>query len=125
MAIDVTALKTTKLGVVFGIGMITHMNGEPYYDSDNQHFPDDVMLKCTTEFMMSDRINNSEHTEITEGTVVHSFPLTKENAEAYGIDTPINGWLIAVKVNDDTLKKFESGEYRGFSIEGTAHWLDE
>lgn len=37
----------------------------------------------------------------------------------YGFDYPINTWLVAMKVEDDTIKKkIISGEIKGFSIEG-------
>ena len=120
----------SELGLVFGFGIICkECDSDGYmrefYDSDNQHIPEEVMLKGTTSFMIGERINNNDHTPNDVGIVVHSFPLTEEIAKSMGIDSSHYGWLVGVKPDDDTFKKFKSGEYKGFSIEGRAAMLDE
>ena len=122
--ISVTGINET-LGIVFGWGMITKINGEPYYDLDNQHIPNDIMVKSTSDFMETARVSNDSHTDVEIGTVVHSFPLSNEIAKAMGISSGINGWMVGVKPNKDILAKFISGEYTGFSIEGTGEVIDD
>lgn len=114
-----------SLGIVFGWGMISEINGEPYYDLDNQHISSAGMLKATSGFMEDSRVNNDMHTDNDVGIVVHSFPLTKEIAQSMGIHTNICGWMVGVKPDEDSLAKFADGTYTGFSIEGSAEWVDE
>lgn len=113
-----------SLGIVFGWGMITKINGEDYFDLDEQHVTNQFMLKATSSFMEESRISNDMHTESDIGVVVHSFPLTDEVAKSMGIFSNINGWMVGVKPSEDILAKFVSGEYTGFSIEGSAEWIN-
>jgi len=113
------------LGIVFGWGMVTDINNEPYYDLDNQHIPADLMVKATSSFMESARISNDSHTPVDIGVVVHSFPLSSEIAKSMGITSSINGWMVGVKPEPDILAKFASGEYKGFSIEGSGKLEDD
>lgn len=122
--IEVTEVNES-LGIVFGWGMITNINNEPYYDLDNQCFSNDLMVKATSEFMESDRISNDSHSTSDIGLVVHSFPLSKDIADSMGIFSNINGWMVGVKPTADILAKFVSGEYTGFSIEGSGQFEDE
>jgi len=115
----------SELGIVFGWGMITDINGEPYYDLDNQHIPDDLMVKATSGFMEKSRVSNDSHTSSDIGIVVHSFPLTKEIAQAMGVSSVLSGWMVGVKPDEANLAKFVSGEYKGFSIEGMGKLEDE
>jgi hypothetical protein len=114
-----------SLGIVFGWGMVTDINDQPYYDLDNQHIPSDLMVKATSAFMETSRISNDSHTTIDIGTVVHSFPLSSEIAASMGITSMIKGWMVGVKPSPEILAKFVSGEYKGFSIEGTGSLIDD
>jgi hypothetical protein len=113
------------LGIVFGWGMITDVDGEPYYDLDNLHIDSELMMKGTSEFMETERISNDSHTENDIGIVIHSFPLTPETALAMGVFSKINGWMVGVKPDKENLEKYASGEYKGFSIEGEGIVEDE
>ncbi len=114
-----------SLGIVFGWGMVTDINNEPYYDLDNQHIPSDLMVKSTSVFMETARVSNDSHTPVDIGVVVHSFPLSTEIAKSMGITSNISGWMVGVKPDADTLAKFVSGEYKGFSIEGSGALKDD
>jgi len=114
-----------SLGIVFGWGMVTDINNEPYYDLDNQHIPSDLMVKSTSAFMETSRISNDSHTPVDIGMVVHSFPLSSEIAKSMGITSNISGWMVGVKPDVATLAKFVSGEYKGFSIEGSGALVDD
>lgn len=115
----------TDLGLVLGWGIICKQDGEPYFDTQNDHAPEDSMLEAVTEFMKTARIAGRQHTrngdgdKIVAGTVVHSFPLTTDIAKAFGIACDKTGWMVAVKPDDpEDLSKFQTGEYTGFSIGG-------
>lgn len=116
-----------SLRLVFGWAQICTVDGEPYYDTDNQHFPEDVTLKAWSDFMLSDlRAHKAMHNGEDVGEVAFAFPMTKDIAESLGFDvTKQTGVIAGVRVNDEAmLQKFRSGEYKGFSIGGMADFED-
>jgi hypothetical protein len=111
------------LGLVFGWGMICKEDGKDYFDTQQNHIPEDAMVEATTDFMKSARVHGDMHVRGTEaempaGMVVHSFPLTTEIAKAMGLSTNKTGWMVATAPDPAMLAKFASGEYTGFSIGG-------
>ena len=117
----VLALKkaTDELGLVFGIAIACTVGGEPYVDLDDHHIPDDVMLKGALDFAKN-RSSKVMHEGENVGEVVFMWPLTKEVAEAFDLEAPFTGLLVAVQPSDDeTLEKYKSGELPAFSIAGT------
>lgn len=114
-----------ELGLVFGWAIVSNQNGEPYFDKQDDHIPEDAMLTAAADFMMSDRINGEMHIkeedgsqEVKKGTIVFAWPLTEEIAKAFNIKTDQTGLMIAAKPDDDVLDKFKDGTYTGFSIGG-------
>jgi hypothetical protein len=107
-----------SLGLVFGWGIICTENGEPYFDLQGDHIPVDAMLKSTTDFMLHSRATDEMHDNVAKGVTVHSFPMTTDIADSYGMTTEREGWMIAVDPGEEILAKFRSGEYTGFSIGG-------
>lgn len=113
-----------ELGLVFGWGIICKQSGEPYFDLQGDHIPEDAMLKATADFMLSSRMSGDMHARddsgapVQDGNVVFSFPLTEQTAKAMGIACDRTGWMVAIKPSADVLTKFKSGEYTGFSIGG-------
>lgn len=107
--------------------MVCTKQGEPYYDTDNEHFPEDVATDAWIEFMRSDRTHKAMHAGVAVGDVVFAFPMTTDIAASFGFnDLPQTGIIAAVYVSDDdTLSKFKSGEYKSFSIGGGAEFEDE
>lgn len=113
--------------LVFGWGQVCTKNGELYFDTDNQAFPEDVTLKGWTEFMKGDqRTHKAMHAGVEMGQVVYAFPMLTDIAKSLGFENlPQTGILVGVYVSDDaTLQKFATGEYTGFSIGGGAVWED-
>lgn len=112
------------LGLVFGWGIICKQGGQPYFDLQGDHIPEDAMLKATADFMEHSRISGHMHmkgddgTPIKDGAVVFSFPLTEQTAKAMGIQCDRTGWMVAVKPSPAIMAKYKSGEYKGFSIGG-------
>ena len=107
-----------KLGLALGFAIVCLEKGEPYYDLQDEHIPEDVMLDSTTDFMQHSRVVKSMHGGDDIGTVVFAFPLTTEIAKAMGISTLRTGLMVAIRPDKATLEKFASGEFSGFSIGG-------
>lgn len=75
------------------------------------------------EFMLKYRDSGECHTGGSIGTVVESVVLTKDKQAAMGIPEGVvpEGWFITVKIfDDDVIAKVKNGDYRMFSIQGTA-----
>jgi hypothetical protein len=108
------------LGLVFGWAIVCTEKGKAYWDTQDDHIPEDSMLKASADFMENSRVLGDMHRTAEGGQVVFAFPLTAEIAKAYGWERPdVTGLMIAVRpANDETLAKFKSGEYSGFSIGG-------
>lgn len=114
----------SELGLVFGWGIVCKVNGEPFFDSQGDHIPEESMLSATADFMEKSRVagdmhaRDAEGSPIPDGGVVFSFPLTEQVAKAMGIQCDRTGWMVAVKPSAAVLEKYKSGEYTGFSIGG-------
>jgi hypothetical protein len=114
-----------ELGLVFGFGIVSTEKGEPYFDKQGDHIPEDAMLEAATDFMLNSRVSGDMHEKDEDGNaqvdgqVVFAFPLTSEVAKAFEIETPRTGLMVAIKPSPDVLAKFKEGQYTGFSIGGT------
>ena len=108
-----------NLGLVFGFAIVSTSGGEPYYDVQGDHIPEDAMLKAATEFMENSRLAKEMHRGDARGSVIYAFPLTTEIAKALDIVTKRTGLLIAMKPDAEMLAKFAKGELTGFSIGGS------
>lgn len=106
------------LGLVMGFGIVCTENGEPYFDLQGDHIPEDSMLKAALDFMEHSQVAKEMHTGEQAGSIVFAFPLTTDIAKAFGIETNKTGLLIAVKPDEDMLKRFVDGDLTGFSIGG-------
>jgi len=116
-----------SLGLVFGWAIICKIDGEEYFDRQNDHIPEDEMLRASTEFMLGDRVNGDMHLEdengdiVKAGRIAFAWPMTEDVAKAFNIDSSQTGMMIAAKIDDqEVLEKFENGTYTGFSIGGKA-----
>lgn len=107
--------------VVYGWASVISENGEPVVDSQGDVIPPDEMVKSLNDFMLEDRVGKVMHTGGRAGTIIHSFPMTKEIAKSLGIETSREGTLVGYHVGDDDVwKRVKSGEFTGFSIGGEA-----
>jgi hypothetical protein len=115
-----------KLGLVFGYAMVCKINGEPYFDTQGHHIPEDTMLRTLSKFMESGSVAKEMHSGEPVGKYVFAFPMTDEIADSLNIAVEKTGALVAMKPdNPETLAKFVSGEYTGFSIGGTNAVFEE
>src|SRR6185312_6107499 len=99
------------LGLVFGFAIICKQNGEDYYDLQEDHIPENAMLKASLEFMLESRVAKEMHAGDANGTVVFAFPMTSDIAKALEIETKQTGLLIAMRPGEGMLGKFKDGTY--------------
>lgn len=107
-----------SLGLVFGYAIVCLDNGQPYYDRQDDHIPEDAMLEAWLDFSKNSRAVTEMHSRTDAGVVVSAFPLTSDIAKALGIDASKTGMLVALEPDVSMLAKFKSGELTGFSIGG-------
>lgn len=119
------------LGLILGFAIVCTEDGEPYFDLQGDHIPEDAMLKATTDFMKNARVACSMHARdeagnvVQDGAVIYAWPMTAEIAASLEITTKRTGLLVGIAPdNPETLAKARRGEYRGFSI-GGARGTDE
>ena len=109
-----------ELGLVMGYAIVSTKDGEPYFDKQDDHIPDESMLRASVDFMKNSRTAKEMHAGSAKGTVVFAWPMTAEIAKAFDIETKTTGLMIAMLPDDEeVLEKFKSGEYTGFSIGGS------
>jgi hypothetical protein len=113
------------LGLVLGWAIISTIDGQPYFDKQGDHIPDEAMLEASTDFMLNSRVQGDMHEQEDGvakqgGTVVFCWPMTSEISKAFNVETEQTGLMVAVKPDsDEVLQKFRDGTYTGFSIGGT------
>ena len=107
-----------ELGLVLGWGIVCTEKGEPYFDLQNDHIPEDSMLKAATDFMINSRRAKEMHCRSGAGEVIFAFPLTSEVQKVFGIECSKTGLMVVLKPDAEMLEKFKSGELTGFSIGG-------
>jgi hypothetical protein len=105
---------------IWGWAYVATVNGEISLDHSGEWVSPDTLVKAATNFMKNTRVSKVNHQGDQDGDIVHSLPLTKELAEALGIQTDREGWIIGVIASDETLVKVQSGELTSFSIGGRA-----
>lgn len=115
----------SDLGLVFGYAIVSTSDGQPYYDVQGDHIPEDAMLKAAADFMENSRIAKEMHQGDAKGSVVFAFPLTTDIAKSLGITAQKTGLLIAMKPTAEVLAKFKDGSYTGFSIGGSYGDVEE
>jgi len=122
-----------ELGLVFGFSIVCKVKGEDYYDLNieknakgewervPEHIPEQTMLKAAHDFAKGARPGNDMHDGPDTGQYAFLMPWTAEIAKAFGYDgvPPMTGLMVAYHAEPAVLAKFKSGEYTGFSIEGS------
>lgn len=115
-----------SLGLVFGWAIISKLGGQDYWDRQNHHIPEDVMLDAAARFMQGDAIIKEMHKGEAVGRVVFAWPLTEEIAKSMGISCHQSGLMVAMRPdNSEMLEKFRDGTYSGFSIGGRGEMIEQ
>lgn len=108
-----------RLGIAFGWAIICKIDGEDYFDLQEDHVEEDALVEAMADFMESARPSKAMHKGGKCGQVLFALPLTTDIAESLGIQTRITGLAIGLKPDPEQLEKWDSGDFRGFSIGGT------
>jgi len=107
--------------LIYGWGSVITEKGESVVDLQGDVIEADVLVKAVNEFMENVRVGKTMHVGEETGKVIHSLPVTKEICDALGIQSDLEGWIVAYKVYDDSVwDRVKSGELRAFSIGGRA-----
>jgi hypothetical protein len=92
----------------------------------------ETITKVAHKYMQQGNQSNItlQHKSDVKGVVVVETWLKEhavhDKSVKYGFDYPINTWMVAMKVEDDDIKKkIISGEIKGFSIEGIFQEAEE
>jgi hypothetical protein len=117
-----TVLKVNEeQGLVYGWAYISTEDGKLLVDTQGDSIEPIEMEKMATNFMLNSRSAKVMHKGENVGTFVHSLPLTNDIMKAFDIYSDREGWIVAMKPdNEDVMKAYKSGEYTGFSIGGKA-----
>lgn len=108
-----------SLGLIFGFGIVSTVDGEPLIDLQGEWIPPEEMLKASVEFMLAKREMRVQHTDDKAGDVIFAWPLTNETAKAFGITNSQEGLMLAVRPHDpEILKQAAQGKFSGFSVGG-------
>ncbi len=111
-------------GLVFGYAIVCKEDGKDYFDLQDEHIPEDVMLDLATDFMRNSREAREMHGKEAIGSVLYALPMTTELAKSLGIQVKRTGLIIGMAPNAAAMKKFVDGDYTGFSIGGVATYED-
>lgn len=107
--------------IAWGWASVSTLKGETVIDRQGDVISPVEMEKMADSFMASARTAKAMHDGEGVGEVLHSLPLTKALADALGIQTDREGWIIGMKIHDDkTWGMFKSGALAAFSIGGKA-----
>ena len=72
-----------------------------------------------------ERVAKAMHDGGRIGQILHSLPLSKQLADALGIESPNEGWIIGVKImSDEVWKSIKDGKLKAFSVGGWARMQD-
>ena len=117
-----TVLKVNEeQGLVYGWAYVSTEDGKLLVDTQGDSIEPIEMEKMATNFMLNSRNAKVMHKGENVGTFVHSLPLTNDIMKAFDIYSDREGWIVAMKPdNEDVMKAYKSGEYTGFSIGGKA-----
>lgn len=111
-------------GLVSGWANVAkNIDGNPPLDWQGDTIEPSELEDAAIAFMKEYRDSGINHEGESVGTVVESIVLTKDKQVAMGIPegTVPEGWFITVQLHDeDVIEKVKNGDFRMFSIQGTA-----
>ena len=116
---DVKVTKVSDVGVVFGYAIVSTIDGEPYFDLQGDHIPDDAILKAAVDFVESGAIGKTMHAGDVSGKVLFVWPVSADLHKAFDQVSKTTGLQIGFKPdNAEDVQKFRDGVFTGFSIGG-------
>lgn len=106
-------------GIAYGFAIVCTIDGEAYFDLQDDHIPEDVMTEAAVEFFQGSRAGKDQHRGEQVADLVFGMPMTKAIQNAEGITCRKTGLWIGYKPQDPVqLDMIASGERTGFSIGG-------
>lgn len=110
--------------LVFGWAYMTNTNiGETMIDHSGDIVDIEEVEQAAYKFVKLWRDGSDNHERGGVAVLVESMVFSKEKAVALGIPTGVlpSGWWVGFEVmDDDVWEKVKTGEYKMFSIEGSA-----
>ena len=113
--------KNEELQLVTGWASIIEEDGEAVVDKQGDMISESELIQAAHKFVSDSREAKVMHKGDEVGEIVESLVFTPDLQKALGIDLKKVGWLITMKVNDETWDRVKKGELRAFSIGGKAH----
>ncbi len=105
--------------LAFGWASVISRGGRPVVDLQGDIIEAEQLERAAAKFMLSARAGRVMHKGAAVATVIHSFPLTAGIAKAFGLQSDVEGWMVALRVHDDDLwTRVRAGEFPAFSIGG-------
>lgn len=106
--------------MVYGWASVISKSGAPIIDRQDDVLSSDDLREAVHDFMKH-RTAGDMHRTLGIGEVVESFVFDAAVQKSLGIDLGMEGWYVGVHVpNDEVWEKVKKGEYKAFSIGGTA-----
>lgn len=111
--------------IAFGFAMISKdKNGNEICDLQNDCIDQEELENLAYKYVEFYREAGSEHNSRGKGVLIESVVMTPEKASIWGVPIgflPQCAWWIGIHVTDKIVwEKVKSGEYKAFSIEGSA-----
>jgi hypothetical protein len=135
--VDLEVSKILKVdegeGIVYGWAVVSKVDGKPYYDLNidhsgphagervPEHIPESALAKCALGFVDGGAPGNEMHEGPDVGDFPFVMPMTTELFKGLFGDRepPKTGLIVGFRPPVDVLAKFRSGQFTGFSIEGS------
>lgn len=119
-AVPVAKAKNDK-NLVLGWAMVSvEEDGKFYTDTQGTYLSQKLVFDSAVDFMLHSRKSDDMHDERQRGVVVMAWPFLDGLSDEFALPAAKRGFAIGVSFDDVTFKKYESGEYTGFSAGGTA-----
>lgn len=105
--------------VVWGWVSVATEKGEKVFDTHGDHIPMAELEKASVDFMLKHRVGKAQHVGGKVSDVIGCVPLSKELADALGVQCDREGLIMGFRVNDDDVwDSVKKGEFPAFSIGG-------
>lgn len=106
---------------VFGWSTVSEQGGVPLEDLQGDVIEPEVLEDAVYDFLLHSRESGEMHVGVGKGHIIESVVFTPEKLQAMGLDVePFTKHWIGVQFEDrEVYQKCRSGEYQGFSIQGT------
>ena len=107
--------------MIYGWANVSKLDGVEVTDREGDFASIDELRKAAHDFILKSREGDERHGPEVTGYIVESIIVDDDIKKALGMDVPQEGWFIGYKVTNDAVwKRVEKGEYKAFSIGGTA-----